>query len=268
MARPPTLGDLQQALAARILPPEQRGRLAAAGVALEEWLHLPAEVNASERVAVYADGFPARLREALAEAYPAVEHVVGPDAFGALAHGYARFAFLSSYNLNDAGGLFPEFLSRDPLTGRLPFLPDLARLEWSVTRAFHSAAEPPLDAAALAGWSMETWARGVLRFQPAVAVVRSAWPIVDVWRHRETAPEEIDIDLRDRPQQALVSRPGFGVRCEEIDAVEAEILSQLLRGRRLGEIALPHAECGSAVDVSDLFAGWMRAGLIVDCRVD
>lgn len=250
------------------MPPEHGAELTAGGIVLEEWLRLPAEVDASERVAVYVNGYPARLHESLAEAYPAVEHVVGPGLFGALVHRYARFAPLSSYNLNDAGGLFPDFLSRDPSTERLPFLPDLARLEWSVTRAFHSAAEPPLDTTALAGWSMETWARGVLRFQPAVAVVRSAWPIVDVWRHRETAPEEIDIDLRDRPQQALVSRRGLGVRCEEIGALEAEILSQLLQGRRLGELALPRDESAPDADISVLFAGWMRAGLIVGCRAD
>jgi hypothetical protein len=257
--RPPTLRELQRWLAARILPAERGAALAADGAALAEWLRLPDGVEREERIAVYVNGYPARIHESLAETFPAVAHVVGPRAFDALVHRYVAAVALLSYNLNDAGAELPGFLKSDELAAGLPFLPDLAELEWRVAAAFHARDEQPLDPASLTGWSLEQWETARLRFQPSVALVRSEWPILDVWDHRETPVEEIDIDLRERPQPALVFRSGFSVQCNELTADAAEILAALLDGRRLGEVG---AAAGEDTDVSALFASWMKSGLI------
>lgn len=257
--RPPTLRELQRWLAARVLPAEQASVLATDGAAFAEWLRLPDGVEREERIAVYVNGYPARIHESLAETFPAVAHVVGARAFDALVHRYVAAVPLLSYNLNDAGAELSGFLRGDELATGLPFLPDLAELEWRVAAAFHACDEGPLDPASLMGWSLDQWESARLRFQPSVALVRSEWPILDVWNHRETPVEEIDIDLRERPQQALVFRSGFSVQCQELTADAAEILAALLDGQPLGEVG---ASAGEDTDVSALFATWMQSGLI------
>jgi hypothetical protein len=257
--RPPTLRELQRWLAARVLPAEQASALATDGAALAEWLRLPDGVGHEERIAVYVNGYPARIHESLAETFPAVAHVVGARSFDALAHRYVAAVPLLSYNLNDAGADLSGFLRKDQLATGLPFLPDLAELEWRVSAAFHAADEQPLDPASLEDWSLEQWERARLRFQPAVTLVRSEWPILDVWNHRETPVEEIDVDLRERPQRVLVCRSGFSVQCQELTPAAAGILAALLDGQPLGEVG---AAAGEGTDVSALFAGWMQSGLI------
>lgn len=230
---------------------------------LAPWLRVPTGKTPDVRLGVYVHGYPARIREALAESFPAALHVVGQGSFARLTERYVARVALGSSNLNQAGERLASFLEGDELVNKLPFLPDLAELEWRIACAFHAREEQAMDATLLAAWSLEDWEQAVLRFQLSVSVLRSAWPVHDVWEQRETPVGEIDIDLRDRPQNVLVFRAGLGVRCMTVVDDEAFALQKLLQGSRLGDVVDDLAERGQASDgVFAAFAGWMRAGLI------
>ena len=226
----------------------------------------PRSGTLATRLRVYADGYPARIQEVLAETFPAVAHMIGAPALAGLTQRYIRTATLRSYNINAAGAALPRCLRDDPLTQRLPFLPGLAELEWRIALAFHARQHASLDPAPLATWTMAEWKRAVLRFQPSVAIVSSPWPIRSIWESRETPIEEIDLDLRDRPEHVLVYRSGLQVHCELVDPQEAAVLFNLLAGRSLGEVTrrLASGRDGNAVPAA-AFARWMRAGMIVGC---
>jgi putative DNA-binding protein len=253
-------------MAARIVDGTQLNT-AAHEAAVPSWL-IPAAETGLERLQVYAGGYPVRVQEALAETYPAVAHLVGDGAFAALARRFAAAVPLHSYNLNDAGLELPAFLRSDRLTADLPFLPDLALLEWHVARAFHAYEQAPLDPATLSGWGVDEWQHAAVRFQPAVAVVTSNWPIRELWECRETPLEAIDIDLRGRADRVLIQRAGFAVVCASVDEDEAGVLGALLAGETLG-VALASVgdrEDGSA-DVSAWFARWMAGDMITGCEL-
>jgi len=221
-----------------------------------------------ERLGAHTGGYPARIREALLESYPAVEHVVGAATFGELVRRYLPQVPYGIYSLGDVGRAFERFLGTDELGRTLPFLPDLARLEWSVQCAFHARLVAPLDPAPLAGWSVERWNEAVLTFQPGVTLVASEWPIVDIWRAREKPIEEISIELEGRPQCAFIHRVGFRVACTAVDGTHAEALASLLRGDSLGAAMRTVERCGGGAEaVSAWFAAWMRDGIIVSCTV-
>ena len=202
------------------------------------------------RLAVYAEGYLARMREALAEVYEAVHHVLGERAFTDLSRAFAASCPSRDYNLSLAGRGLPEFLPTFPRTRELPFLPDLARLEWLVASAFHAFEEAPLDPAELAKVPADARERLRLRFQPSVGVIASAWPILDIWQARTRPRDEIDVDLRDRPQRVLVARRGLQTRCELLDERQSRLLRGLLSGSPLG---LACAElAASDGDLSDI----------------
>jgi hypothetical protein len=241
-------------------------RLSSESNTLAAFVAVPEGCEALTRLRVYANGYPARLEEALTETFPAVEHVVGVGAFASLVHRFAALVPLHSYNLNDAGEAMPEFLRTDPLTSTLPFLPSLARLEWQVARAFHATDEAAFDPTSVADWSLEDWERAVLRFQPWLAVVESEWPVREVWECRETAVDEIDIDLHDRPDRVLVRRNGFAVVCESVGHAEAHALRLLLDGQSLGSAVAMLAKRGDdPASVTTWFARWVSLRMIVGC---
>src|SRR5262245_55267840 len=96
--RPPTLAEIQSWLSARILDP-----VPSSSADLADWITPVPRERAEERLAVYVDGYPARLHEALQESFPALANVLGPAAMTGLIRRFVAAVHLQSYNLSDAG---------------------------------------------------------------------------------------------------------------------------------------------------------------------
>lgn len=252
----PPLRELQRALAAQIVAGDPRPR-----PALGRWLAVPPGGRASERLGIHVGGYPARLHDALLEAFPAVARLLGPARFDRLARRYLRAAAPRSYNLNDAGGELGAVLRDDPLATALPFLPDLAELEWAVNRAFHAREESPLAPARLATLDPRRLLAGRVRLQPSLAVRVSPWPIHALWEARAAAPGAIDIDLT-VGEQVLVRRAGLAVACAPIDAGRAAALQSLLGGHSLAATA---EQAADPTAVIAWLGEWLAAGLVVAC---
>lgn len=257
-----TLREAQRSLSARIVSHWSADAANVAGL-----FGRPPRGALEQRLGVYADGYVARLHDALRETYPALAHLAGGRRFAALARRYAVGCRTDSYNLNDCGADLVEFLRADPLAEDYSFAPDLAQLEWRVAQAFHAAEFAPFDPATTAGWSEADWQGAVLRFQPSVALVRSVWPIRSLWQTRATPLREIDIDLADPCESVLVFRSTWDVRVEGVVEGEARAISGLMAGRPLGRVA---AEVVAAGFTAESAFQWLRRcqphGIIRDCQ--
>ena len=252
----PTLREVQQWMQSQIRPGSRGGRAAA----LNPQRGSPGEA----RLAVYAGGYQTRVREALAEVYEAVHRVLGEGPFEALSRAYAERHPSHDYNLSLTGRHLPEFLAGSSWAERLPFLPDLARLEWTVCRAFHAADRPPCDVRPLAALPLDAWTGVRVGFQPSVAIVSSAWPVLDLWEARQQPSGTIDIALVNRPQDVLVFRRGLEVRCARLDVGQKRVLERLLAGEPLGRAldALQGTNDQAEPPVASWFFVWASNGLI------
>lgn len=258
----PSLRDVQQWMQQRILPATAAQAAAAPAVALNPQRGTPG----LQRMEVYADGYVARTREALAEVFEAVQHVIGEHRFTHLAERYAVAHPSQDYNLSLAGRHLPGFLRTSPLLTEWPFLADLAQLEWLMSAAFHAPQQPPLVPARWTALTMEQWDQVRLAFQPSAACVCSAWPVRDIWQARQTPRAAVDIDLVNRPQRVLVYRRELTVRVELLEEAEALVLEGLLAGQTLGAVCerLAQRDGAAIPPLGAWFARWMAAGLITD----
>jgi hypothetical protein len=159
----------------------------------EHWISVPTGVDLGARLRVYTDGYPARIIEALAETFPAIAHILGDATFAALGKRYVAKLRRAPRNLNDVGSALQRFLRKDSLNESLPFLPDLAVLEWAIQRAFHSRVREPFDGSRCGDWTPEDWKHARIGFQPAVILVRSEWPLSELRDAQEVERESIDI---------------------------------------------------------------------------
>lgn len=259
---PPSLREAQRWLAGVILEP---GGLDRAVREAPDTLTIAGDA-ARARLAAYADGYPARLEEALVEAFPALRHVLGHGTFRRLVERYRPHVPAGIWSLGDVGAALPAWIAGDEIAHALPLVPDLARLEFAVQRAFHAELEAPFDAAPLAAWGADDWNAARLGFQPGVALVRSPWPIRDVWEARTQPRETIDIDVEDRPQDVVVFRAGLRVCVEAVGADEAALLERLLGGTPLGEACERLAARDVPPEaVQAWLAGWVARGLVARC---
>lgn len=196
----PRLETIQAAIRAGILgnpADEAAAAIVAAGI--------PAE----RRLAIYRNNTLASLTRALADTFPAVERLVDPRFFAYAADAYVRaepprHAWLSAY-----GGGFPDFLTRFDATRDLPWLADVARLEWTLSDAWHAADAPTLTPDALASFDPVDYPRLRLAPHPTARLLRSQWPIDRLWRANRGHADAVEtqVALGPVPTRLLIHRP-------------------------------------------------------------
>jgi hypothetical protein len=178
--------------------PELQSRLAGALLGQQPW---PCEwivadcVSPEVRLAVHRNNMFVSLTNALRSTFPIVCRVVDEQFFFYVAEEFIknrppRQACLASY-----GDEFAAFLRRFPDCSGLPYLPDLARLEWLLHRAGHSDSPSPLAASALVGLAAKELSTLKLSFAPSFGFLRSPWPIDRIWRSNKCVVNDEPIAL-------------------------------------------------------------------------
>ena len=225
----PELRDFQAGFGAAL---RDRARTSA----MARWLAGDAAL-VDARLAIYRANMVAAADKALSAAYPVIRQAVGTEFFHALAREYQRGTPSASGDLGEFGASFDGFLAGFEHVQSMPWLPDLARLEWAAHRAYGAADAPGWDAAALAAIEPERQAAIRFDWSPGLAVVDSAYPIVRVWTiHQPGHDGGFDVDW-DVAETALVARDGFAVTVTPCSPADARFLRAALAGEPLGEAA-------------------------------
>lgn len=199
----------------------------------------------SGRFAIHRNTVVVGLIDTLAARYPAVLRLVGEDFFRACARLYAAHEAPRSPALFEYGGGFADFLARfEPARG-LPYLPDVARLEWLRHRAYHAADASPMPAAALSDVAPERIGDVVLGLHPSFAVLASDYPVLSIWEtnvmDREVRPIGPDLP----GEVVLIVRPALEVLVMRLGPGGVEFLDEIASGGSLAAAA-GRAEAASA----------------------
>jgi hypothetical protein len=211
----------------------------------------PRQGTVEDRWHVYAHGYLARIVEVLGLGYAAIRRILGDEAFEALAARYTAVFPPRSFDLSRVGERLPAFLEFDRLAVDLPFLPDLARLEHTIALSFVAADGEPAGWDALRGRSPEELLSLRFGLLPGVAVVRSGWPLDELWACRfEDDDDAVTVALAGRPANVLVFRRDGRVRVEPVG--EAEAL--LVEAATCGDLTLSELQelTGAATDAAGL----------------
>jgi hypothetical protein len=230
-----TLREIQRAVARSIRSPDD-------GEALR---HIADGMIApADRLGIYRNNAAATLVGALRIAYPAVEKLVGAEFFeGAARIFIAQHPPRTAY-LNDYGSEFADFLGAFPAVAELPYLPDVARLEWAVSAALNAADVPALDQAALVGLAASEHDR--VRFVPhsSVRLLSLHYPADVIWRAVLGGDDAAlaAIALTVEPLWLVVHRGSEGVAVRRLTQEEARLTAMLCSGSALSE-AMPERDC-------------------------
>lgn len=217
-------------------------------------------VDARQRLQVYRNNLQTSLRAALEAVYPVVARLVGSAFFGQLARRYIAVHPSRSGNLHDFGNRLPAFLRAWPGVAGLPYLGDVAALEWAWHEVYHEADVPALDPAALLAIPPGQQPTLRLRLQPATRLVASCHPVLAIWLANQPDAEPGPISLDDGGVQLLVGRRDFEVAIHELGGAEARWLRALAAGRPLADALGAALELDPGFDFGATLARHLRLG--------
>jgi hypothetical protein len=214
---------------------------------------------------VYRNNVFVSLLQALANVYPVLVRLVGRDYFDQAARRFVREHPSRSGNLHDFGGQLPGFLGRVPEAKSLPYLADVASLEWAWDQAFHACDAPGLDAARLANLPESAVASLRFRLHPAVRLVASPYPVLAIWEANiEDAPEGGEIDLDAGPDRLLVTRRELERVIERLTPGEFGLLYALASGESLADACEAAASAEPGIDFEAAMARFVAGRVITD----
>ena len=204
-----------------------------------------------DRLDIYRNTFVRTLTKALRLCFPATERLVGGEFFEGAAQIFIgahppRAAWLDQY-----GGELPDFLRSFPPAISIPYLGDVAALEWAVSGALHAEDAAPIDVAALGAIGAEDQAR--IRFlpHPSVRLLRLNHPADIIWHTVLDGDETAlrNVDPGSGPIGILIERRSTGVEVERLDEQAWSFLAKLCAGASI-ETALQPAgdfDCATAL---------------------
>jgi hypothetical protein len=223
------------------------------------------------------------LIEHLAETFPVVKALVGDAFFSGIATQYLQQLKINPPILNVMGDCFASFIDQFEHAKDLPYLADVARIEFARVRAFHAADVAAIDLnvltdriAAISHCGTEVELSSLrIRFHPSVSVTQSVFAAPSIWaaHQLDEAEQARALELIDwnKPESCLVFRQGFEPKLMQLPWVDVWLVSKMMLGCSLQD-ALVELEQNNVdgLDVFD-FSQWIvmlvRHELITDVSI-
>ena len=253
---PLALRDLQAAFAAHLVGAD-RDDLAAEV--------LGDAIPAAARLRVYRHHVFESLASALAVTFPTVQAVVGADFFRRLARAFIGQSPPCQPVLAEYGAGFPAFVAGHDAVRDLPYLADVARLDWALNLAFQAPAGGRLAAADLAAMPADRLPSLRLGLAPGTVVVASPYPLDRIWMASQPGATADPVDLAAGDVRLLVLRRPDDAAFVSLSAGEAAFVAGLGEGLSLEEAA---GRAATSLDLSACFARLLGLGVFAATQQD
>ena len=202
------------------------------------------------RLRVHRQTTLAALAGALEATYPVCARLVGAEFFGAAARRFAREVPSRSPDLCDYGAELAGWLAAFEPARALPYLADVARLEWALHRARHAAAPESHDPARVA-----------FRAAPGTAFLDSPWPVDRIWEtNQPDFAGDPEVSLEAGGAALVVAREPERARFTRLTRAELEALATLAAGRTLDDAAASWNDTGESLGAllaRAVLRGWL-----------
>ena len=250
----PALPETQTLLLATLLG---RGN----SIAARQLLKRTTGLSAARRLQIYRNNVFESLTAALGAVYPVVAKLVGEEFFRQLARGYTLAHPSRSGNLHEFGHALPTFIERQPVAGQLPYLADVAALEWACHEVWHEADDEPLDTKALAAVPVASQARLRLHLAAATRLIASPYPVLRIWQANQSGDAaEALITLDEGGVRLAVARRAFEIEFRLLGAAEDRWLRALASGATLNAATLSALDLDPDFDLAAVLARHLALG--------
>lgn len=223
-------------------------------------------LNPDRRLDVYRNNTYVNFTNTLRATYPVVLRLVGDGFFRYAIHEYITQHPSSSGDLHQFGAAFADFLATFEPAAGLPYLSDVARLEWAYEQAFYAAESAPFNSEALAKVPHESYEDLKFVLNPAVRLITSKYPILRIWQvNQEGFEGDQGVNLAEGGVQLLVIRDSrLDVGMKILGAGEFMLLRALADGQAFGMACEQALDAQPDCDIPACLRQQIMDGVIVD----
>ncbi|MEJ8573842.1 DNA-binding domain-containing protein [Microbaculum marinum] len=219
------------------------------------------------RFGIYRNNVHVSLAEALMGTFPVVLRLVGEEFFRGMARVYVGGALPRTPVLIDYGGDFGDFIAQFAPATDLPYLPDVARLEWAWNLAYHAADATPVDAQALSAVPPERMADLTFDLHPSLQIVSSRWPVLAIWETNTNDEFVRPVDPGSGGGDVLILRPAWDVELRSLPDGGAAFIALLQAGRPLGVAYELTTDRHPGFDLAAALQGLIASGALAGLRL-
>lgn len=219
------------------------------------------------RLGVYHNNTVISLTDVLKSAFPVVERIVGERFFQS-----AALAFIETYpprrpTLFQYGGELPRFLGKFSPAKALPYLPDVARLEWARTESYFAADAESLNPDRLAEIPPDRLGGIAFKVHPSVRLIESPFPVFEVWAVNQPEHESVPEINFGLGEKGLVLRRGQTVVQRPMTAGAIGWLEAVIKGVLLGPAVETAMAIDETFDLQDTLRLLLADGTFTDLRI-
>ncbi|WP_108649560.1 HvfC/BufC family peptide modification chaperone [Dongshaea marina] len=194
------------------------------------------ESRQQELLEVYRGNFIISLTEVLQASYPATQTMVGDEFFEAAARQFILQTPLEEGSVTHFGEGFGQFIATLPGLRDMPWLPELARLEWQLDAM--SLAELPIGdfpIQQLAQVKPQDYPKLKFHLSPACQLFSSTYGVASVWKMAKL-DETLEVQLNEACHLMLVKQRDFRVLFISLNDTEFSLLQGFSSQQPLGAI--------------------------------
>lgn len=252
----------QDALLAALFTAPHAPEAAASEVSLASHVHTPWERG----LAAYRANGHASAERSLLAAFPVVAALMGEDSFALMARDFWHQHPPAKGDLAQWGQALPGFIAGNAQLDDVPYLADVAQVEWALHRIAGApdAAADPATFALLSSTDPETL---TLRLPPGSEAIASNWPVASLVNAHllgepplEQAAEKVRAC---EAEHALVWRHGLRPRLRSCTPAEAALVDALAGGQSLLTALDAALAQDPAFDLSVWLPAAVQSGLVI-----
>ena len=213
---------------------------------------------------VYRNNFWIATEEALAGIYRVVKQLVGDAFFSVLVDHFLRSYPPRHGNMLQLGRDLPVFLCDFKPAEGLPYLSDVARLEWAYHEVFHAQESTAFDTRSLASIASDEIPRLRFRLAPSSRLIHSPYPVFEIWRVNQPGYDgDQSVGIDSGGDSILLARPELQVELQKLAPTDARFLQTLASGKNLARATETALEISRDFDLEVTLGRYLVTGTLI-----
>lgn len=221
-------------------------------------------LNTEEQLNIYSQSIYNGLINALIDIYPVCEKLTSEGFFYAMAKQYIIMHPSHSPDLANFGEQFSDFIINYSAADSVPYLADMAKLEWSYHRAFHANDQSLIDLTEFSKYSADQLTQCVFSLAEGYCLFQSLYPVDDIWNMHQNE-EYSNLDLEETPCHFYIYRKAYEIHIDKITSNEYLFLESISKQRAFIKVC---DDLTDDINVSEVLVKSLQLGWISNMKID